>query len=81
MDHGPLYMNITDAVAEGDGDRIIWRWKFLLLHFFSDQGSTKYTIKATPNCNSKPSWVQGKLTVIVGIEGSIITVEVEKMFL
>ena len=55
MDHGLLYMNFIDAVAEGDGDRIIRCWNFLLLRFFCDQGSTKYTIEATPNCNSKPS--------------------------
>lgn len=46
MDHGLLYMNFIDAVAEGDGDRIIRFWKFLLLHFYSDKGSTKYAIEA-----------------------------------
>lgn len=46
MDHGLLYMNFTDAVAEGDGDRIIRCWKFLLLHFFSDSRSTKYAVEA-----------------------------------
>ena len=46
MDHGLLYMNLTDAIAEGDGDRIIRCWKFLLLHFYSDRGSTKYAVEA-----------------------------------
>lgn len=46
MDHGLLYMNFTDAIAEGDGDRIMRCWKFLLLHFYSDKGSTKYAIEA-----------------------------------
>ena len=46
MDHGLLYMNFTDAVAEGDGDRIMRCWKFLLLHFYSDTGSTKYALEA-----------------------------------
>lgn len=46
MDHGLLYMNFTDAIAEGDVDRIMRCWKFLLLHFYSDQGSTKYAVEA-----------------------------------
>ena len=41
MDHGLLYINFTDAVADGDGDRIMRCWKFLLLHFYSDGGSNK----------------------------------------
>jgi L1 cell adhesion molecule like protein len=47
MDHGLLYLNFTDAIAEGDGDRIIRCWKFLLLHFFVDgSNSTKYALEA-----------------------------------
>ena len=47
MDHGLLYLNFTDAIAEGDGDRIIRCWKFLLLHFFVDGSkSTKYALEA-----------------------------------
>ncbi|KAL9976553.1 hypothetical protein ACROYT_G013872 [Oculina patagonica] len=39
-------MNFTDAVAEGDGDRIMHCWKFLLLYFYSDTGTTKYALEA-----------------------------------
>ena len=46
MDHGLLYMNCTDAIAEGDGDRIMRCWKFLLLHFYSDSQSIKYAVEA-----------------------------------
>ena len=46
MDHGLLYMNFTDAIAEGDGDRIMRCWKFLLLQFYADRGSTKYAVEA-----------------------------------
>lgn len=46
MDHGLLYLNFTDAVAEGDGDRIMRCWKFLLLHFYADRGSSKYALEA-----------------------------------
>ena len=47
MDHGMLYLNFTDAIAEGDGDRVIRCWKFLLLHFFADGNkSTKYALEA-----------------------------------
>ena len=45
MDHGLLYMNFTDAIT-GDGDRIMRCWKYLLLHFYSDKGSTKYAVEA-----------------------------------
>ena len=41
---GLLYMNFTDDVAEGDGD--IHCWKFLLLDFYWDSGSTKYALEA-----------------------------------
>lgn len=40
VNHGLLYLNFNDAVAEGDGDCIIRCWKFLLLHFYHDSGST-----------------------------------------
>lgn len=43
LDHGLLYMNFMDAIAEGDGSRIIRCWKFLLLHFYAE-GKTKYAI-------------------------------------
>ena len=46
LDHGLLYLNFNDTVAEGDGDRIIRCWKFLLLHFYHDSGSTKYALEA-----------------------------------
>ena len=46
VNHGLLYLNFNDAVAEGDGDRIIRCWKFLLLHFYHDNGSTKYALEA-----------------------------------
>ena len=47
MDHGMLYLNFTDAIREGDGERIIRCWKYLLLHFFADgDKSTKYAIEA-----------------------------------
>ena len=46
LDHGLLYMNFTDAIAEGDGDRILRCWKFFLLHFYSDKGSAKYAVEA-----------------------------------
>lgn len=46
MDHG-MYLNFTDAIREGDGERIIRCWKYLLLHFFADgDKSTKYAIEA-----------------------------------
>ena len=47
MDHGMLYLNFTDAIREGDGERIIRCWKYLLLHFFADgDKNTKYAIEA-----------------------------------
>ncbi len=42
-----LYLNFTDGIAEGDGDRIIRCWTFLLLHSCADGNrSTKYALKA-----------------------------------
>ena len=46
MDHGLLYINLTEAISEGDGDRVMRCCKFLLLHFYSDPGSTKYALEA-----------------------------------
>jgi hypothetical protein len=39
-------MNFIDSISEGDGDRILMCWKFLLLHFHADKGSTKYALEA-----------------------------------
>ena len=47
LNHGLLYANFRDAISEGDGERIIRCWKFLLLHFYADgSSSTKYAIEA-----------------------------------
>lgn len=47
LNHGLLYENFRDAVAEADGERILRCWRFLLLHFFVDgSGSVKYAIEA-----------------------------------
>jgi len=45
LDHGLLYMNFIDAIAEGDGDRIVRCWKFLLLHFYAEK-KAKYAVEA-----------------------------------
>ena len=45
LDQGLFYMNLIDAIAEGDGDRIIRSWKFLMLHFFAEK-RYKYAIEA-----------------------------------
>ena len=45
LDQGLLYMNFVDAVAEGDGNRIIQCWKYLLLHFYAED-KTKFAIEA-----------------------------------
>lgn len=45
LDHGLFYMNLVDAIAEGDGNRIIRSWKFLMLHFFAAK-RYKYAIEA-----------------------------------
>lgn len=40
-------MEFYDAIKEGDGERILRCWKFLLLHFKADgKGSTKYALEA-----------------------------------
>ncbi len=42
-----LYLNFSNAIAEGDGDRIVRNWKFFLLHLFADgQSSVKYAMEA-----------------------------------
>ena len=46
LQHGLLYLNFRDAVAEGDGDRIIRNWKFLLLHFREKSSHSKYALEA-----------------------------------
>ena len=47
LNHGLLYANFRDAISEGDGERIIRCWKFLLLHFYADgNSSTKYALEA-----------------------------------
>ena len=47
LNHGLLYANFRDAISEGDGERILRCWKFLLLHFYADGSSnTKYAIEA-----------------------------------
>ena len=45
LDVGMLYLNFSDAIAEGD--RIVRNWKFFLLHLFADgQSSVKYAMEA-----------------------------------
>ena len=47
LNHGLLYANFRDAISEGDGERTIRCWKFLLLHFYADgSSSTKYGLEA-----------------------------------
>ena len=45
LDQGLFYMNFIDAIAEGDGNRIIRSWKFLMLHFYAEK-KYKYAIEA-----------------------------------
>lgn len=45
LDQGLFYMNFIDAIAEGDGNRIVRCWKFLMLHFFAEK-KHKYAIEA-----------------------------------
>ena len=42
LDYGMVVMNFLDAISEGDGERVIRSWKFLLLYFQNDKGSPKY---------------------------------------
>ena len=46
LDHGLLYLNFRDAVAEGDGARIIRCWKFLLIQFWQESRKSKYALEA-----------------------------------
>lgn len=46
MDHALLFMNFNDAISEGDGNRLMRCWKFFLLHFYADSGSSKYSLEA-----------------------------------
>ena len=41
-----LIHNFRDAISEGDGDRIVRTWKFMLPYLKVDgKGSTKYALK------------------------------------
>ena len=44
--YGMVVMNFLDAILEGDGERVIRSWKFLLLYFQNDKGSPKYALEA-----------------------------------
>ena len=46
LDYGMVVMNFLDAISEGDGERVIRSWKFLLLYFQNDKGSPKYALEA-----------------------------------
>ena len=44
--YGLLCLEFYDTIQEGNGERIIRCWKFLLLHFKADgKGSTKYALE------------------------------------
>ena len=46
LEYGMLFCNFSDAVSEGDGQRIIWFWKFFLMFLKGDaQRSTKYALE------------------------------------
>ena len=45
LDQGLFYTNFIDAIAEGDGNRIVRCCKFLMLHFFSEK-KHKYAVEA-----------------------------------
>ncbi len=47
LEYGMLLRNFTDAISEGDGDRVVRCWKFFLLYLKND-GSTsrKYALEA-----------------------------------
>ncbi len=42
---GWMGRNFSDATREGDGERLVRSWKFLMLHFKAD-GRTKYAVEA-----------------------------------
>ena len=46
IEYGMLIMNTRDAIAEGDGGRVVRCWKFLLLYCKNDSGSQKYSVEA-----------------------------------
>ena len=45
LGQGLFYLNFIDAIAEGDGNRIIRCCKFLMLHFYAEK-KYKYAIEA-----------------------------------
>ena len=45
LDYGMVILNFFDAISEGDGDRVIRNWKFLLLYLYHDKGSYKYALE------------------------------------
>lgn len=46
LQYGLLYLNFKDAIAEGDGSRIIRIWKFFLLYFRENSTRSKYALEA-----------------------------------
>ena len=44
MRMGLLYRNFSDAVSEGDGERVCLMWKYFTLHFHA-YGKTKYALE------------------------------------
>ena len=45
MNDGLLLMEFRDAIHEGDGERILRCWKFMLLYYFAT-GHSKYAVEA-----------------------------------
>ena len=45
LDYGMVILNFFDAISEGDGDRVIRNWKFLLLYLYHGKGSYKYALE------------------------------------
>ncbi|XP_065062180.1 uncharacterized protein LOC135689010 [Rhopilema esculentum] len=47
LEFGMIVKNFFDAISEGDGDRLLRNWKFMLLYLKEDgRGSTKYALEA-----------------------------------
>lgn len=46
LEYGILLINFWDAIAEGDGQRVVRCWKFFLLYLKNDNGSSKYSLEA-----------------------------------
>jgi hypothetical protein len=46
LQYGLLYLNFKDAIAEGDGSRIMRIWKFFLLYFRENSTRSKYALEA-----------------------------------